>query len=120
MLEKRHFQKTYDDMKDEERLLQLEYELLGKVWKYTPKEKRIKTLEIASSNIMLQGTSLPPLISSERNARRMANDSVQYRKKDDVGLIDGFLRLISPEKYEVLRKYSKRRYEDWSDTVTSP
>ncbi len=119
MMEKRHFNKTYEDLKDEERLMQLEYELLGKTWKYTQKEKRIKTLLIASTNIMLQGTSLPPSIGSERNAKRMANDSIDYRKKEDVGLIDGFLRLLSPEKYEVYRAHSKRRYEDWADSLTS-
>ena len=34
----------------------------------------------------------------------------QVRKRDDVGLIDGLLRLISPEKYEMYRKNADELY----------
>ena len=59
---------------------------------------------------MLQGVSLPASISSKRNAKRMTNDSIQIRKKDDVGLIDGMLRLINPELYKQYRNYSDSMY----------
>ena len=110
MLEKRHFMKTFPDLSDKERLRNLEFELLGRAWAYTDTEKRIKTLKIASSNVMLQGVSLPASISSKRNAKRMTNDSIQIRKKDDVGLIDGMLRLINPELYKQYRNYSDSMY----------
>ena len=113
MMERRHFLKTYPELSAKERLKNLEYELLGRCWQYTDKESRLKSLKIASSNIMLQGTSLPCSISSKRNAKRMTNDSIQMRKKDDVGLIDGMLRLISPEKYHQFRNYSERMYNDY-------
>ena len=40
----------------------------------------------------------------------MTNDSIQIRKKDDVGLIDGMLRLINPELYKQYRNYSDSMY----------
>ena len=113
MLEKRHFLKTFPELSNKERLKNLEYELLGRTWQYTNKWDRIQSLKLASSNIMLQGTSLPPSISSRRNAKRMTNDSIQIRKKDDVGLIDGMLRLINPELYKQYRSYSDDMYNNY-------
>ncbi len=113
VMEKRHFPRTYPEFDDAMRLKNLEYELLGRIWEYTPKETRIKKLKIASSNTMLIGTALPPSISSRRNARRMRNDSIQLRERDNVGLIDGFLRLINPEKYEEYRKYSEELHKKY-------
>ncbi len=111
MLEKRHFPRSYPEFDDAQRLKNLEFELLGRVWEYTSAQDRIRRLKLASSNTMLAGVALPASISSKRNVKRMRNDSIQLRKRDDVGLIDGFLRLISPEKYEYYRKYSDRMFE---------
>ncbi len=111
MMEKRHFPRTYPEFDDAQRIRNLEFELMGRVWEYTPLEDRIRRLKLASSNTMLAGVSLPPSISSKRNAKRMRNDSIPLRKRDDVGLIDGFLRLISPEKYEYYRRYSDKMFE---------
>ena len=94
MLEKRHFSKTFDNLLDEERLNNLEKELMGRTWNYTPQKIRLERIGIASSNFMLIGAALPASISSKRNAKRMRNNSIQLKEKDNVGLIDGFLRLI--------------------------
>ena len=40
----------------------------------------------------------------------MIGFDLNLREKDNVGLIDGFLRLISPEKYEIYRKYSDNMF----------
>lgn len=110
VMERRHFPKTYPELSDSERLKNLEYELLGRIWEYTPTQDRIKRLKIASSNTMIIGTALPASISTKRNVKRMRNDSIQLRQRDDVGLIDGFLRLLSPEKYEQYRRYSDKMF----------
>lgn len=115
VMEKRHFPRTYPEFSDEERIKNLEYELLGRVWLYTPKEDRIKRLKLASSNTMISGTALPATLSSRRIVKRMRNDSIQMRKRDDVGLIDGFLRLISPEKYEQYRQYADSLYYKYDE-----
>jgi len=113
IMEKRHFPRTYPEFSDKQRLKNLEYELLGRVWEFTPQKDRIDRLKIASSNVALQGTALPASLSSKRMVKRMRNTSIQIRQRDDVGLIDGFLRLMSPEKYEVYRQYSDKMFEKY-------
>ncbi|MBE7707088.1 MAG: hypothetical protein E7Z88_00095 [Cyanobacteria bacterium SIG27] len=110
IMEKRHFPRTYPEFSDGERLKNLEYELLGRVWEFVPQKERIKKLKLASSNTALIGTALPASISSKRNSKKLRNNEIQLRKRDDVGLIDGFLRLMSPEKYEIYRKTADEMY----------
>ena len=111
VMERRHFPRTYPEFTDEERLKNLEYELLGRCWKFSPQKTRIDKLKIASSNTMLAGTALPASISSARNVKRMRNDSVQLRQRDNVGLIDGFLKLLNPELYEKYRQSADKIFE---------
>ena len=75
-----------------------------------PQKERIEKLKLASSNTMLIGTALPASISSKRNAKKLRNNEIQLRQRDNVGLIDGFLRLLSPEKYEIYRQNADRLY----------
>ena len=110
IMERRHFTRTYPEFSNSERLKNLEYELLGRIWEFSPTDDRIKKLKLASSNTMLIGTSLPASISSKINSKKMSNTSIQRRKKDNVGLIDGFLKLMSPEKYEIYRKNAESLY----------
>lgn len=112
IMERRHFPRTYPEFSDGERLKNLEYELLGKTWEYLPQEERIKTLKLASSNTMLIGTSLPASFSSKRMAKRAKTD-IPLRQRDNVGLIDGFLRLINPELYEQYRKNADKIYYNY-------
>ena len=50
IMERRHFPRTYPEFSDKERIKNLEFELLGRTWEYTPQEERIKKLKLASSN----------------------------------------------------------------------
>lgn len=113
IMEKRHFPRTYPEFSNEERLKNLEYELLGRIWEFSPPEERIRRLKIASSNTAIIGTALPASISSKRNSKRMRNESIQLRERDNVGLIDGFLRLLNPEAYEKYRQYSDNLYNKY-------
>ena len=111
VMEKRHFTRTYPEFTNAQRLKNLEFELLGRTWQYSPTQDRINKLKLASSNTMLSGTALPAQISSKRMAKRAKNTSIQMRQRDDVGLIDGFLRLINPELYELYRQKSDKFFE---------
>lgn len=111
VMEKRHFPRTYPEFSDAQRLKNLEFELLGRVWEFSPQEERLKRLKIASSNTMLSGVALPPSMKSKRIAKRMRNDSIQLRDRDNVGLIDGFLRLANPDLYKKYRQYSDKMFE---------
>ena len=110
IMERRHFPRTYPEFCDSERLKNLEYELLGRIWEFVPQKERIEKLKLASSNTALIGVALPASISSKRNSKKLKNDEIQLRKRDNVGLIDGFLRLMSPEKYEIYRKSADELY----------
>jgi len=116
VMEKRHFPRTYPEFSDKERLKNLEYELLGRPWEYTEQKERIKRLKIASSNTMLIGTALPPNIS-RRNIKRMRNDSIQLRERENVGLIDGFLKLLNPDLYNQYRKSADKLFDYQSNIV---
>lgn len=109
-LERRHFPRTYPEFSDFQRLRNLEFELLGRVWEFSNQSDRIRTLKLASTNVLLSGVSLPASISSKQNAKRMHNDSIQVRKKNDVGLIDGFLRLLNPDLFEQVRKTEDKMF----------
>ena len=113
MMEKRHFLRSFEELKDSERLSNLEYELLGRKWEFSPQNERIKKLEIASSNRMLQGTALPASISTKRNVKRMRNNSIPMREKENVGLIDGFLKLMNPKAYDIYEQTSRNRFENY-------
>ena len=116
IMEKRHFPRTYPEFSDNERLKNLEYELLGRIWEFSPQKERIKRLKIASSNAVLIGTALPASISSKRHVKKMKNDSIQMRERDNVGLIDGFLRLVNPDAYETYRQHADKmyyKYDQW-------
>ena len=110
IMEKRHFPRTYPEFSDSERLKNLEYELMGRIWQFSPQKERIKKLKLASSNTALIGTALPASISSKRTAKRLKNDMIQLRERDNVGLIDGFLRLMNPKAYELYRKNADEMY----------
>lgn len=105
-MEKRHFSRIYPEFEDFERLKNLEYELFGRIWEYSPQNTRIEKLKLASSHTCLSGMALPALISSKENVKKMMKTDSGLRPRDNVGLIDGFLRLLSPEKYEIYRKTS--------------
>lgn len=110
IMERRHFPRIYPELSDKERLKNLEYELLGKIWEFSPQKDRIEKLKLASSNTILIGTALPASISSKRNVKKLRNNEIQLRQRDNVGLIDGFLKLLSPEKYEIYRQNADRLY----------
>jgi len=111
IMEKRHFARTYPEFTHAQRLKNLEFELLGRTWQFSPTKDRIQKLKLASSNTMLSGVALPPQISSKRMAKRAKNTSIQMRQRDNVGLIDGFLRLMNPELYELYRQRSDKFFE---------
>ncbi|MBR1611413.1 MAG: hypothetical protein IJ672_08050, partial [Methanobrevibacter sp.] len=106
-----HFPRTYPEFSDFQRLRNLEFELLGRVWEFSPTTDRLNRLKIASSNTMLQGVALPARISSSRNVKRMRNTEIQLRQRDNVGLIDGFLKLLNPDLYEKYRHSADRLFE---------
>ncbi len=113
IMEKRHFSNvnTYDS--DKYRIAKLEEYLLGRTWEFLPVDDRMRKLKLASQRKVLSGTAIPQsLRRAGFSPKRIANDSTPvYDNDDNVGLIDGFLKLISPEAYYSLSKQKERMYE---------
>ena len=112
-MEKRHFHNKVTNETDSYRIARLERELMGKVWAYTPLETRMRRLKIASQRTVLAGTSLPNNLARVYTPKRIRNDSIELAQQDQVGIIDGLLRLYAPEFYQKLRYRNDRHFEQF-------
>ncbi len=112
-MEKRHFSgvNTYDS--DKYRIAKLEEYLLGRTWEYLPVEERMKKLKLASGRKVMSGTAIPASLKKAGfSPKRIANDSTPvYNNDDNVGLIDGFLKLMNKDAYDAYNARKKRMYE---------
>lgn len=116
VMEKRHFEKIDKETSPKYRVARLEFYLLGKTWEFSPLYDRMRRLKLASQRKMLSGTSLPLGIRKYVSPARIQNDSTPSNDTDDnVGLIDGFLKLYSPEMYEkwsIRKRHLQECYND--------
>jgi len=116
VMEKRHFEKINDYDLPKYRVAKLENFLLGRTWEFSPIDDRIRRLKLASQRKMLSGTSLPVGIRKYVSPERIANDSTPiYDNEDNVGLIDGLLKLYAPDVYYNWSSRKKRIRERYSD-----
>lgn len=102
IMEVRHFGKNFYDLKEKIRLNNLEEELFGVNFEGISIERRMKNLKIASQKRMTQGASIPHSVGI--SAKRIQNDNIKIVEKNDVGIIDGLMKLYAPDAYEVWRR----------------
>lgn len=112
-MEKRHFSGVNNYDSDKYRIAKLEEHLLGRTWEFLPVDVRMEKLKLASQRKVLSGTSIPAsLRKAGFSPKRIANDSTPvYDNDDNVGLIDGFLRLMNKDAYDAYSSRKKRMYE---------
>lgn len=116
VMEKRHFENIDKESEDKYRIARLEFFLLGKTWEFSPLSDRMRRLRLASQRKMLSGTSLPVGIRRYISPAKIQNDSTPSNDTDDnVGLIDGFLKLYAPETYEKWSIRKRRLQECYND-----
>ena len=109
IMEKRHFKGKVEDETYDYRLKRLEIELMGRSFEDIPIKRRMAQLKLASQKIMLTGMSIPKSFDARFTQKRIENESVEIVKKNDVGIIDGLLKLYAPDFYEYYSE-SRRRY----------
>jgi hypothetical protein len=115
-MESRHFNNKSTDETNEYRLERLEIELMGRSFEGLPLEERMKTVKLASSKRMLRGVAVPVGMNKYATPKRLENNKIQIvSKNDDVGIIDGLLKVYAPELFESYREIRERRFERWSD-----
>lgn len=116
VMEKRHFEKVNDYDSSKYRIAKLENHLLGRTWEFSPIDERMRRLKLASQRKMLSGTSLPVGIRRYMSPERIANDSTPvYDNEDNVGIIDGLLKLYLPDTYKSWSNRKKRIRERYND-----
>ena len=106
-IEKRLYNQTYDDKTTLDRIEQVELDLYGDIQKGSP-ITRLNNLKVESMHQALRGTSIPPSMMKHYQNKYIQNEDYQYH--DDVGLIDGFIRLWFPDFYFQLSQY--RMYKE--------
>lgn len=111
IMEKRHFHNKVTNETDSYRIARLESELMGRVWSFSPLETRMRRLKLASQRTMLAGTSLPNNLARIYSPKRIRNDSIELREREQVGIIDGLLRLYAPDFYQKLKYRNDRQFE---------
>lgn len=117
IMENRHFKSRTDNGESESyRLERLEIELMGRSFTGLPLDERMKTLKIASQKRMLSGTSLPPSVAKYYSPKRINNDLIQVvPKNDDVGIIDGLMKVYAPDLFRAYRARKDRQFELFDD-----
>lgn len=116
VMEKRHFDKINNYDSPKYRVAKLENFLLGRTWEFSPIKERIERLKLASQRKMLSGTSLPVGIRKFVSPDRIKNDSTPiYDSEDNVGIIDGLMKLYAPDAYYHWSRREKRIRERYND-----
>lgn len=110
MVEKRIYSNTFSYENTIDRIERLELDIFDEIRQGTPTQ-RINSLKLASTNIALRGTAMTPMMESTFNSRyinpRGADAPAYY---DDVGIIDGLIRVWWPDLYNQLSEY--RRFKE--------
>lgn len=101
-MEKRLYGRVYDDKVTIDRIEQLEFDLYGNVQKGSA-ITRLNNLKTESMHQALRGTSIPPSMMRNYQKKYLQDENTGYH--DDVGLIDGFIRLWFPEFYAQMSQY---------------
>ncbi len=108
MVEKRVFGNTFAWKNTLDRIENLELQLFQSIQHGTPTQ-RINALRLESTKTALRGTSMTPMMESNFNSRYI-NPRSEGNYYDDVGLIDGLIKVWWPDFYAKLSEY--RRYKE--------
>ena len=105
-IEKRIYKNSFPYENTVDRLERLEMDLFHCIQGGTPSE-RINTLKIESTRVVLRGTSMTPMMMDTFNTKYInpRGEGVAYH--DDVGIIDGLIRVWWPNFYAQLSEYRK-------------
>ncbi len=106
-IEKRIYNNSFYNENTIDRIERLELDLFHEIRKGTPTQ-RINTLRIESTKIALRGTAMTPMMQDTFNTRYInprGEDAPAYY--DDVGIIDGLIRVWWPDFYDKISEYRK-------------
>ncbi len=104
-VEKRIYNNSFAFENTIDRLERLELDLFHEIQKGTPAQ-RINALRLESTRVAIRGTAMTPMMNDTFN-QKYTNPRNQSSYYDDVGIIDGLIRLWWPDFYATLSEYRK-------------
>ena len=106
-IEKRIYENSFPYENTVDRLERLELDLFRAVQKGTPTQ-RINTLKLESTRVGLRGTAMTPMMMDTFNTRYInPRGEINSYSSEDVGIIDGLIRLWWPDFYAQVVEYRK-------------
>ncbi len=108
-IEKRIYSNSFSFENTIDRIERLELDFFQSIQKGSPTQ-RINALKIASSRAAVRGTAMTPMMDATFNKKYInprGEDNMYY---DDVGIIDGLIRVWWPDFYAKISEY--RRYKE--------
>lgn len=107
VIENRIYNNTFREDNTMDRIERLELDLFHAIQKGTVTQ-RLNTLRIESTKSSIRGTAMTPMMMDNFNTRYInprGEDAGTYH--DDVGIIDGLIRVWWPDFYETISEYRK-------------
>lgn len=110
IIEKRIYNNSFYNDNTMDRIERLELDLFKGIQKGSATQ-RLNTLKLESTRVAIRGTAMTPMMMDNFNTRYInprGEDAGDYY--DDVGIIDGLIRVWWPDFYAKLSEY--RRYKE--------
>lgn len=105
-IEKRIYKHSYPEENTIDRLERLELDLFHGIQHGSPTQ-RINTLKLESTRAALRGTAMTPMMNDTFNTKYINPRGEGFAYGDDVGIIDGLIRVWWPDFYAKLSEYRK-------------
>lgn len=106
-IEKRIYENSFPYENTIDRIERLELDLFKAVQRGTPTQ-RINTLKLESTKIAIRGTAMTPMMMSTFNTKYInPRDEINSYSTEDVGIIDGLIRVWWPDFYAQVVEYRK-------------
>ena len=108
MMEERLYNNSFEFENNIDRIERLELDLLHGIQSGSATQ-RINTLKLESTRAKLRGTAMTPMMQDAFNSRYI-NPRINAIDSEDVGIIDGLIRVWWPDLYAQLCEF--RRFKD--------
>ena len=105
-IEKRAYGNSFGFDNTVDRIERLEMDFFEEIQSGSISE-RLKILQIESTRAAIRGTAMTPMMESTFNTRYINPKGGELPYHEDVGIIDGFIRLWWPDFYNTINEYRK-------------
>lgn len=107
IIEERIYENSFPYENTIDRLERLELDLFSAIQKGSPTQ-RINTLKLESSRIAIRGTAMTPMMMDTFNTKHInPRGEINSYSTEDVGIIDGLIRVWWPDFYTQIVEYRK-------------